>query len=436
MNLKMKKPRAAVRKTLIFFVIAVLSFGLADSVYPRVYADKLSDLQAEQNRLKNEKAAIEKSIKDTAGVVEKLDEYLAYYDDMMRVQEEELDNIKEQIKLIELDIDDLRGAIVAKQKEVDDGIAAFRLRLREMYILGDDNLAAVLAGSADFYDMLMRMELFERIARQDKLMLDRLNEMIDGLESDKAALESALAAEEEKREEAERAYADLKATYDNHRETKTMREKELADFEARGDEIEAREERLEKEIQAEIRRQQEEAERRRKEQEERLRREEEERRKAAEAKGEVYVPRDTTLFTSYSVTGFIWPAPTVRNMGDGYGTRWIIEEKRSQFHKGIDITKPGCGGEPAVASAAGEVITAGNTGNGYGKHVVIDHGNKVSTLYGHFSEVYVKVGDIVAQGQKIGAIGSTGNSYGNHLHFEVRINGQHVDPLDYVNINN
>jgi murein DD-endopeptidase MepM/ murein hydrolase activator NlpD len=417
-------------------MITALSLCPAASVYTRVFADKISDLQAEQNKLKTEKAALEKSIKETVGVVEKLGEYLAYYDAMMRVQEEELGNINEQIELFRLEIEDLTDSIVLKQAEVDEGIAAFRLRLREMSILGDDNLASVLSGSADFYDMLMRMELFERIARQYKNTLDRLNEMIDGLEADKAALELAAEAEETKRDEAERAYAELKATYENHAETKSMRERELAYYEARGDEIEAREARIEQEIQAEIKRQQEEAERKRKEEEERRRKEEEERRKAAEAAGEKYVARDTSIFTSFSKTGFIWPAPTVRNMGDGYGTRWIIEEQRSQFHKGIDITKPGCGGQDVVASAAGEVIIAGNTGNGYGRHVVIDHGDKVSTLYGHCSELYVKVGDIVAQGQRIGAIGSTGNSYGNHLHFEVRLNGQHVNPLDYVNVNN
>ncbi len=137
-----------------------------------------------------------------------------------------------------------------------------------------------------------------------------------------------------------------------------------------------------------------------------------------------------------SQTGFIWPVPTVRNMTDGYGSRYIEEEGSSDFHKGIDINKPGCAGEPIVASAGGVVITASNTGNGYGIHVVIDHGDNIATLYGHMESTTVSVGDEVTQGQVIGYIGQTGYAYGYHCHFEVRVNGQHVDPLDYVSMDN
>lgn len=138
-----------------------------------------------------------------------------------------------------------------------------------------------------------------------------------------------------------------------------------------------------------------------------------------------------------SDTGFIWPVPTVRNISDGYGYRTIAEEGgASSNHKGIDINKPNCSGEEIVASAGGVVITASNTGNGYGIHVVIDHGDSISTLYGHMSSAAVSVGDEVQQGQVIGYIGNTGYAYGYHCHFEVRINGQHTDPLNYVSIDN
>ncbi|MGN1417225.1 MAG: murein hydrolase activator EnvC family protein [Oscillospiraceae bacterium] len=137
-----------------------------------------------------------------------------------------------------------------------------------------------------------------------------------------------------------------------------------------------------------------------------------------------------------SVTGFIWPVPTVRNMTDTYGERYIVEEGSSDFHKGIDINKPGCQGEAIVASAGGVVITASDTGNGYGTHVVIDHGDSIATLYGHMSSTTVSVGDEVQQGQVIGYIGNTGYAYGYHCHFEVRVNGQHTDPLNYVDANN
>jgi murein DD-endopeptidase MepM/ murein hydrolase activator NlpD len=141
-------------------------------------------------------------------------------------------------------------------------------------------------------------------------------------------------------------------------------------------------------------------------------------------------------YGTYSYTGFIWPVPSVRNTTDTYGSRYIEEEGTTSFHKGIDINKPNCSGEPIVASAGGVVITASDTNNGYGTHVVIDHGDGISTLYGHMSSTTVSVGDEVQQGQIIGYIGNTGQAYGYHCHFEVRIDGQHTDPFEYVDINN
>ena len=94
------------------------------------------------------------------------------------------------------------------------------------------------------------------------------------------------------------------------------------------------------------------------------------------------------------------------------------------MHEGIDIGVP-CG-TPIHAAASGTVIYSGWM-DGYGNFVVIDHGNGLATAYGHQSAIYVSGGS-VSQGQSIGAVGSTGNSTGCHLHFEVRVNGTPVDP--------
>jgi murein DD-endopeptidase MepM/ murein hydrolase activator NlpD len=121
-----------------------------------------------------------------------------------------------------------------------------------------------------------------------------------------------------------------------------------------------------------------------------------------------------------SSSGFIWPVNGV--ITSGFGPRW------GRMHSGIDISAPG--GTPIRAVAAGRVIVAGWMG-GYGNLVVIDHGNGLATAYAHQSAIYVGGGS-VSQGQTIGAVGSTGNSTGNHLHFEVRVNGNAVDPMGYL----
>ncbi|MDE6593198.1 MAG: M23 family metallopeptidase [Oscillospiraceae bacterium] len=132
--------------------------------------------------------------------------------------------------------------------------------------------------------------------------------------------------------------------------------------------------------------------------------------------------------------GFIWPVATVRHIADGYGERYDTSTGSENFHNGIDISSPECAGEAIAASASGVVLTASDTNNGYGIHVVIDHGGDITTLYGHMSDCTVNAGDTVEQGQIIGYIGSSGQAYSSHCHFEVRVNGQPEDPLDYVSI--
>ncbi len=125
--------------------------------------------------------------------------------------------------------------------------------------------------------------------------------------------------------------------------------------------------------------------------------------------------------TGVSDSGFIWPVNGA--VVSGFGMRW------GRMHEGIDITAPT--GTPIWAAAAGTVIHAGWLG-GYGNLVVVDHGNGLATAYAHASVILVALGQEVAQGETLSLVGSTGNSSGPHLHFEVRVNGVAVDPLLYL----
>jgi murein DD-endopeptidase MepM/ murein hydrolase activator NlpD len=122
-----------------------------------------------------------------------------------------------------------------------------------------------------------------------------------------------------------------------------------------------------------------------------------------------------------SGAGFIWPVNGA--VTSGYGQRW------GRLHAGVDIAAGF--GTTIAAAASGTVIHAGWLG-GYGNLVVVDHGGGLSTAYAHQQQIYVSIGQSVSQGQALGEVGSTGNSTGPHLHFEVRINGTAVDPLGYL----
>jgi murein DD-endopeptidase MepM/ murein hydrolase activator NlpD len=130
---------------------------------------------------------------------------------------------------------------------------------------------------------------------------------------------------------------------------------------------------------------------------------------------------------------FIWPEPKAQ-LSQGFGpSRFWFEPafgSYPHFHTGIDLVEPF--GSPIYAADDGIVALVGKSSSGYGNYVVLAHSGGLDTLYGHLSTSLVKVGQTVTQGQVVGLEGSTGNSTGPHLHFELRIRNQPVDPTPYL----
>lgn len=129
---------------------------------------------------------------------------------------------------------------------------------------------------------------------------------------------------------------------------------------------------------------------------------------------------------------FLWPAPAGKYITSYYGYRTHPISGQWKMHNGIDIGA--AGGTNIVASEEGVVATATWNEGGYGWYVIIYHGEGISTLYAHASKLLVKAGDRVRCGQVIALVGNTGASRGDHLHFEVRLNGTPRNPLDYLNV--
>ena len=128
-------------------------------------------------------------------------------------------------------------------------------------------------------------------------------------------------------------------------------------------------------------------------------------------------------------SGFLWPCPSSKRITSGFGNRAQPTAGASTNHKGIDIGASY--GASIIAAAGGRVTTAAYSSSA-GNYVVISHGNGLSTVYMHCSALYVSAGQTVSAGQSIAAVGSTGYSTGNHLHFGVIKNGSYVNPLGYV----
>ena len=151
-------------------------------------------------------------------------------------------------------------------------------------------------------------------------------------------------------------------------------------------------------------------------------------RKELGSKSTTVTYNDRTVIVNPSATGFTWPVPGCTRVSSPYGYRG------RSFHKGIDIADGNTNGKIIVAAKGGVVEVVQLGGSSYGNMILINHGNGVKTRYAHImsGSISVRQGETVGIGQPIGRVGSTGNSTGPHLHFEVIINGQHQNPMNYL----
>ena len=257
---------------------------------------------------------------------------------------------------------------------------------------GEVSYWSILFNSSSFSDLLDRFIMVEEIIDYDNAVMDQLIAIREQIEVDKAELEEVRRGQQAAKEELEAAKAELKA-----QESKV--EQLIREISAKEDELEKAEAQLKAAAEAmdkEIR--------------------EKERALAAQ------------LAKIVSEAGFIWPLKSDKTLTSLFGNRIHPITGKANNHSGVDIAS--AGGTPILAAKSGLVTTSGYN-NSYGNYVVVSHGGGQSTLYAHMSSRAVSEGQSVTQGQTLGYVGSTGSSTGNHLHFEVRLNGGRLDPLDY-----
>ena len=263
----------------------------------------------------------------------------------------------------------------------------FENRLRQIYKQGDVNILEVLFQATSLSDFLTRFEFLKRIAEND-------TELLSILEGEKAALEN-------KKKDLENQKADLlalkssKETKNKQLQIASSRQKDLVK------ELEQQKEAYEKML------------------------------NDFKEQSEIIAATIRRMQSSggQRPTWVQWPTPGQYRVTSSYGSRIHPITKKQSFHTGVDIASPY--GSNIVASANGKVLFAGWQG-AYGNTIIIDHGGGLSTMYAHQSRFLVKAGDEVKINQPIGKIGTSGWSTGPHLHFEVRIDGDHVNPMNYL----
>ena len=320
-----------------------------------------------------------------------------------QILQQQLEAINAELDSINAQISYYDGEIAQKEAERREAEAKeqaqyelFCERVRAMEEEGTVSYWSILFNAENFSDMLDRLADIDAVMDYDNQVMEELTAARQELERLQAELESARAEEQAAKDQQEAKKAEQQAKVAEAQKLLDQINADAAELNRQlDDEMEGA-----AEIQAEIARKQKQLE--------------EERRQ--------------NNVTIDSETNYLWPLPGYYRLTSLFGYRIHPITGKAHSHTGIDIPAPG--GTPIQACKSGQVVTSAYHYS-YGNYVVIDHGNGNSTLYAHMSSRAVSEGQMVSQGQTIGAVGDTGNTSGPHLHYEVRRNGQRTDPEAY-----
>lgn len=339
--------------------------------------EELDGIKARLERIRSDRAEAESAYNSTKAEVDGLNKSIG-------ALQMELNLLDDKIARIQSQVATEQAAIDRKQAQIDEVEAIATAQARILYRSGGTEMLDTLLNSQSLAEVSDRIEMLSRAGEQNTDSLIRYHRLQLEIEADRAELfetQKQLVAYRDTQKDAQKELESYRAELALKMAKLGVKVAKLEKLE--GD-LEADALKITQSIQAQQAYQ------------------------SVAALGE-------------SATGFIWPLNGA--VTSGYGPRW------GRMHTGIDID--GVSGQTIVAAKGGVVILA-EYYSGYGNAVVVDHGGGVATLYAHMSSFGVSNGEEVLQGQSVGTVGCTGSCTGDHLHFEVRINGEPVNPMNYL----
>lgn len=361
---------------------------------------EISDAKELKNQLQSNLTDIKKVKEELEASKENLRQYVVQLDGELETIQEKIEELKGKISDKEDEITQTEAELEAAIADQENQYEAMKERIRFMYEKGDNLYMELIFSSDSFGDMLNKAEYIEMLSAYDRKMLDqyvatrKLIELyMEQLEEDRAYLEEAKAGVESEEASLNSLIDEKKKTIEQVSDDIQEKEAAIAEYEADIREQNETIAMLEKVVA------------------------EEKARLAEESR------------IRYDGGMFAWPAPSYTRISDDYGNRMHPTLHVEKFHNGIDLAAPG--GSPILAAYDGKVVAA-DYNSSMGNYIMIDHGDSLYTVYMHASALYVSKGTEVSKGQQIAAVGSTGRSTGNHLHFSVRLNGSYVNPRSYL----
>lgn len=402
----MSKLRIRILSVLLCFVFTFASVSMTAS------AELVSSLQSKKNKIEDKLDSLQGQLDDLSSEMSDTEEYLSTLRSKISVLQDKIDNLEDEKSALQTEIDAIEQSITKiendmkeiqlqidkKQAEFDESYEAYCQRLRAMYVSGSVSNLEIILSSGDMSTILTRSQMIKSVSEQDSSILEDLMNKMAEIEEQKKSLEEKRNEYNEDKEKLEENKKSLQSSIDDINSSKSELDSEtekanslmrqLAGKSTQYMElIETNQEQLEA-VEADLR----------------------------NASGVSYGSGSGTLGYPTDSRSISAGFPYYSNGG---------------WHGGIDF--PVSTGSNVYAAGSGTVVVVKYLSYSYGYHVYIDHGDGLQTLYAHNSQILVSVGDKVSRGQVIAKSGSTGNSTGPHCHFEVRVNGTQVNPLNYLN---
>ncbi len=396
------------RRKLLKFVSVLSLAALLVAFVPlpaqRVRADSVDELRQELDKLKQESVQIQQqldklgdSISDQQIEVAQLKKKVTNLEKQIETCEAQIAALNKQIEGQEAQIATLNTEIADKEAEMKAIVDKLKQRVHAISKSSNYSSLQLLMDTDNYTDYLLKSKILEAVSKYDQGLRDQaaaekkgIQERHDAVEREKVAAKAAAAEVETLKKGLDSQYATLESLYTTAKNKETNLLKQQGNYEAKLKKIREAEDELDREIEKML---------------------------------------NGGLSTEKYGGKMYWPAPGITRISSGYGQR------SSGFHYAIDISNGRSLGYPIIAAASGTVVKA-TYHYSYGNFVMIDHGvdeqgRQIMTLYAHMRYApSVSVGQRVVGGvTQLGQIGNTGESYGAHLHFEVRVNNKRVDPI-------
>lgn len=368
---------------MIFSIILCLLFS--GTVRAETLTEQKENIQNQIQESTEQLEYVQEELSSTLVQIQKLD-------DQIQTAQKEVENYETQLKDLQVQVDQMTNDLENIQKEYDENEKLLEERLVVLYESGETTYLDMLLQSASLTDFLSNYYTIQQVVEAD-------TELLESIEEQKTQVEKTKKELEEQKSNLKLLKAKREQTYIVMQNNKTIQQNYISQLSD-----------SEKELQQKI-----------------------EEYKAEEQRVENLIQLAANQEYQGEYTGGVMAWPVAKSgtyITSPFGNREHPIQGVVKLHSGIDIGNAGFGA-PVIAAADG-IVTMASYYGGYGNCVMINHGNGISTLYGHGQKILTTVGTQVKKGDLIMEVGSTGNSTGPHLHFEVRVNGKAVNPIPYL----